>query len=151
VREYFDKSLGRILLYRFERQQWLEVRGKMLADSETNGHAATVIDSDGDVDVDVDDENNGNGAGDSQTVSDSKRALAGKTPSQIYGAEHLCRLFVSMPELIAQTNMDAQSVTRLREELVKMTSWLGKNAAKFFAKAYVDPGTEYVEKSKGTG
>jgi len=119
----------------------------MLADPEVNGHGPAV-DSEGDIDVDA--EPNGDSTADSQTVSNSKRALAGKTPSQIYGAEHLCRLFVSMPELIAQTNMDAQSVARLREELVKMTAWLGKNAAKFFAKAYVDPGVEYVEKSKGT-
>lgn len=84
-------------------------------------------------------------------ADEEARALAGKAPSEVYGAEHLCRLFVSMPELVAQTNMDAQSVARLREELGKLTSWLGKNAAKFFVKAYVDPGHEYIEKSKGTG
>lgn len=47
--------------------------------------------------------------------------------------------------------MDAQSVGRLREELAKMTQWLAKNASTYFAKVYMDPGVEYVERAKGTG
>lgn len=121
VREYFDKSLGRILLYRFERQQWLEVHERMAKEDVAMAPA------------------------------DGEEDLAGKTPSEVYGAEHLCRLFVSMPELIAQTNMDPQSVGRLREELAKMTQWLGKSAPKYFTKSYEDPGSEYMEKAKGTG
>jgi mortality factor 4-like protein 1 len=96
------------LLYRFERQQWLEASGKMAADPE-----AVAKDDD---------------------VDEGDKQLAGKAPSQVYGAEHLCRLFVSMPELIAQTNMDAQSVARLREELVKMGAWLSRNAGEWFVK-----------------
>ena len=54
VREYFEKCLGRILLYRFEREQFFEVR--QLWESGTG-------------------EWEGKGVGD------------------VYGAEHLCRLF----------------------------------------------------------
>lgn len=127
VREYFDKCLGRILLYRFERQQWLEMHEKLSKEPATDADMA-------EEGTDDDDE-------------DAK--LAGKTPSDVYGAEHLCRLFVSMPELIAQTNMDAQSVSRLREELAKMTQWLAKNSGQYFTKVYMDPGAEYVEFAKG--
>lgn len=54
VKEYFDKCLGRILLYRFEREQYFEIR--QLWEAATG-------------------EWEGKGAGD------------------VYGAEHLCRLF----------------------------------------------------------
>ena len=54
LKEYFDQTLGRILLYRFEREQYFQVRKKM---------------EKGDV------------------------KFVDKTASDIYGAEHLCRLF----------------------------------------------------------
>ena len=54
LKEYFEKCVGRILLYRFERQQYLEVYNAVQA-----------------------------GAGEYE----------GKTMGDIYGAEHLCRLF----------------------------------------------------------
>ena len=54
VKEYFNKSLGRLLLYRFERPQWQDMYSQM---------------------------NKGHGA------------LAGKQVADVYGVEHLCRLF----------------------------------------------------------
>ncbi|CAG8954056.1 hypothetical protein HYFRA_00009157 [Hymenoscyphus fraxineus] len=109
LKEYFEKSLGRLLLYKFERHQYVEIRSAW--------------------------EN-----------KDSE--LYGKGPAETYGAEHLCRLIVTLPELIAQTNMDVQSVNRLREELTKLTMWLGRNAEKYFCKEYETPSGEYVEKAK---
>jgi hypothetical protein len=55
VREYFDKCIGRILLYRFEREQFFEIR--------------------------------------SLTWEGSQKQWEGKGPADVYGAEHLCRLF----------------------------------------------------------
>lgn len=54
-----------------------------------------------------------------------------------------------MPELIAQTNMDQQSVNRLREELSKMTTWLGKNSQRFFLGQYENASQEYIDKARG--
>ncbi len=54
-----------------------------------------------------------------------------------------------MPELIAQTNMDHQSVNRLREELSKLTTWLGKNSSRFFTSEYENASQEYIEKARG--
>ncbi|KAL4979153.1 chromatin modification-related protein eaf3 [Aspergillus desertorum] len=107
IRDYFDKSLDKILLYRFEREQYRALRKRW--ESET----------------------------------------AGKGPLDIYGAEHLTRLFATMPELIAQTNMDLQSTNRLREELSKFTIWLSKNSNNYFATRYVTASNEYIEKSRG--
>ena len=56
---------------------------------------------------------------------------------------------VTLPELIAQTNMDHQSVNRLREELSKLTNWLGKNVTQYFVSEYETPGQDYVEKARG--
>lgn len=110
LKEYFEKCVGRILLYRFERQQYLEVYNAVQA-----------------------------GTGEYE----------GKGMGDIYGAEHLCRLFVSLPELIAQTNMDQQSVNRLREELHKLTQWLGKNSTRFFKAPYENASQDYIEKVRG--
>ncbi|KAF2624203.1 NuA4 histone acetyltransferase complex, Eaf3/MRG15 subunit [Macroventuria anomochaeta] len=113
LKEYFNKSLGRLLLYRFEREQFYDISTQL-----------------------------------EQPTND----LAGKSMSEIYGGEHLLRLFVSMPELIAQTNMDIQAVNRLREELSGMTTWLSKEPQvnAFFSSVYESPGQAYIDKVKSS-
>ncbi|PNH64120.1 hypothetical protein VD0002_g4441 [Verticillium dahliae] len=108
LKEYFEKSLSRILLYRFERPQYHEIRKEWEKTGE-NGP---------------------------------------KSVCDTYGAEHLCRLIVSLPELVAQTTMDQQSVSRLREEISKFTVWLGKNATKYFVSEYETPAQEYIDRAR---
>lgn len=55
---------------------------------------------------------------------------------------------VSLPELLAQTNMDQQSCNRLCEELAKLTIWLGRNAFTYFRSEYETPGPSYIEKAR---
>ncbi|KFY11276.1 hypothetical protein V492_04545 [Pseudogymnoascus sp. VKM F-4246] len=112
LREYFDKCLGRILLYRFERAQYLEMI--QLWEAPTGD-------------------------------------MSGKNANQTYGAEHLCRLLVSLPELIAQTNMDQQSVSHLREEIIKLTNWMCKksNLEKYFVAEYETPNQSYIDMARG--
>ncbi|KAL2059372.1 hypothetical protein ABVK25_000665 [Lepraria finkii] len=109
-KDYFEKCIGRILLYRFERQQYAEVR---------------------------------------KLWEEGRGEWEGKNAGDVYGAEHLCRLFVSLPELIAQTNMDSQSVSKLHEEIQKLTSWLGKNSNRFFTAEYETASNDYVEMVRG--
>ena len=54
-----------------------------------------------------------------------------------------------LPELVAQTNMDQQSVNRLREELNKLTNWIAvpKNFERLFAKEYETPHQSYIERA----
>lgn len=130
LKEYFNKSLGRLLLYRFEREQFYDIYTRLEKPTDD---------------------------------------LAGKNLADIYGGEHLLRLFgksgesyteqthadlltVTMPELIAQTNMDHQAVSRLREELGQMTAWLAKDAQvnAFFASVYESPGQAYIDKVKSS-
>ena len=58
------------------------------------------------------------------------------------------RPIVSMPDLIAHTNMDSQSVSRLREELAKMTQWLSKRIDKYLSADYEHVGQEYQDLAK---
>ncbi|KAL9027850.1 MAG: hypothetical protein Q9196_003682 [Gyalolechia fulgens] len=110
MKEYFDIALGRMLLYRFERQQYLDVRKKWA-------------------------EGTGEWKG---------KGCVGDT----YGAEHLCRMIVSLPEIVAQTNMDAQSVNRLREEMVKFVNWLSRNTKTYFTAVYERANQDYIDKTR---
>ncbi|KAL9601955.1 MAG: hypothetical protein Q9219_002179 [cf. Caloplaca sp. 3 TL-2023] len=107
MKEYFDLALGRMLLYRFERQQYLDVRKKWGGEEPWKGISSV-----------------------------------GNT----YGAEHLCRMIVSLPEIVAQTNMDVQAVNRLREEMTKFLQWLGRNTRTYFTADYQPASQEYIEK-----
>ncbi|KAI4201512.1 MAG: hypothetical protein LQ346_002148 [Caloplaca aetnensis] len=112
MKEYFDVALGRMLLYRFERQQYLDVR---------------------------------------KAWGEQKGEWKDKTgPGDTYGAEHLCRMIVNMPEIIAQTNMDGQSVNRLREEMTKFLHWLNKNTKTYFLAKYETADQDYIEKSRAS-
>lgn len=55
---------------------------------------------------------------------------------------------VSLPELVAQTNMDQQSVNRLREELIKFTGWFSRHTTKYFVSEYETPSQEYVDQAR---
>ncbi|RDA84016.1 hypothetical protein CP532_2927 [Ophiocordyceps camponoti-leonardi (nom. inval.)] len=110
LREYFDKALSRILLYRFERHQYMNIRTLW----------------------------------DNNTEETSKF----KSVSDVYGAEHLARLIVSLPELLAQTNMDQQSVSRLREEMGKFNVWLSRNCETYLLSEYETPSQEYIDKAR---
>lgn len=45
--------------------------------------------------------------------------------------------------------MDQQSTNRLRDELSKITAWLGKHAGRFFTADYENASQEYIEKARG--
>ena len=100
---YFDRCLGNILLYRFERQQYLEI----------------------------------------------KKANPTKSMSELYGAEHLLRLFVSLPGLIAQTNMDQQSIGYLKDSLEEFLTFMVKHEDDLFLKEYQHTSTRYEALAKG--
>ncbi|GAC95809.1 chromo domain-containing protein required for cell polarity [Pseudozyma hubeiensis SY62] len=93
---YFDRSLGQNLLYRFERAQYVEYRKK-------NGPKM------GDGDVGNARSGNGSMGGDME-------------PSDVYGAEHLLRLFVNLPMIIVHTSMDGDSISLLKEHLAEFLS-----------------------------
>ncbi|CDR36880.1 CYFA0S01e05270g1_1 [Cyberlindnera fabianii] len=102
---YFNRCLGNILLYRFERKQFLDL--------------------------------------------DNNYKLKDRQLSQIYGAEHLLRLLVSLPALVAQTTMEQQSIGVLKDHLEQFLQFLNDNKKELFVKHYesVSPAYESLAKA----
>ncbi|KAJ8546029.1 hypothetical protein K7X08_018612 [Anisodus acutangulus] len=68
------------------------------------------------------------------------------SPSSVYGAEHLLRLFVKLPELIAYVKIEEETLIRLQQKLLDFFKFLQKNQGTFFLSAYDGPKT-----SEGSG
>ncbi|XP_038897435.1 protein MRG1-like isoform X3 [Benincasa hispida] len=61
------------------------------------------------------------------------------SPSSIYGAEHLLRLFVRLPELLSQANIEEETLMELQQKLVDLLKFLRKNQNAFFLSSYHVP------------
>ncbi|KAJ6399986.1 hypothetical protein OIU84_015611 [Salix udensis] len=61
------------------------------------------------------------------------------SPSTVYGAEHLLRLFVKLPELLAHANIEEETLTELHQKLVHFLRFLQKNQSAFFLSTYHVP------------
>jgi len=98
IKQYFDKALGNILLYHFERQQYVQI------------------------------------------IKD----YPNKEMSSIYGAEHLLRLFVQFPQLLAYTNMDQDSMTLLKDQFTEFLEYMADNKKKIFQIEYENASPTYI-------
>ncbi|KAK6923090.1 MRG domain [Dillenia turbinata] len=58
------------------------------------------------------------------------------SPSAIYGAEHLLRLFVKLPELLAYVNIEEDTLVHLQQKLLDFLKYLHKNQNAFFLSDY---------------
>ncbi|OQU84822.1 hypothetical protein SORBI_3004G129300 [Sorghum bicolor] len=60
------------------------------------------------------------------------------SPSTVYGAEHLLRLFVKLPELLAFVNMEEDALNKLQMKLLDILKFIQKNQSTFFTTVYDD-------------
>ncbi|KAI8821401.1 MRG-domain-containing protein [Fimicolochytrium jonesii] len=102
IRIYFDRSLGNLLLYRFERQQYVDLK---------KGHPD-------------------------------------KPMSDLYGAEHLLRLFVQFPALIAHSNMETDAIAVLKDHLTHILEFLEAHQQELFLKEYDNASPAYLAQMK---
>jgi len=58
-------------------------------------------------------------------------------PSDVYGAEHLLRLFIKLPELLPYKSMEEATVRGLEKRIAEVTTWLQRNEATLFVLEYV--------------
>lgn len=68
----------------------------------------------------------------------------GLSPVDIYGAEHLLRLFVKLPELLAKCNMQREHMTVLVAKLTELLKFMQGQKAKYFVADYQLPDEAYL-------
>ncbi|KAK6938631.1 MRG domain [Dillenia turbinata] len=61
------------------------------------------------------------------------------SPSTIYGAEHLLRLFVKLPELLFHANIEEETLSELQQKLHDFLKFLQKHQRTFFLSTYFLP------------
>lgn len=84
-----------------------------------------------------------------QQLLDVQRRFGDKHPlSRVYGAEHLLRLYVKLPNLLEQTDMPQDAAAELAATLSDFMRFMHKNAGKFLLKEYDNPPAEYINMSK---
>lgn len=66
---------------------------------------------------------------------------------EVYGAEHLLRLFVQLPMLIAHTNMDVDATNVLKDHLVMILDYMAKNQGEFFLSEYEIAQPSYISRA----
>ncbi|KAI3628754.1 EAF3 [Malassezia furfur] len=135
---YFDKSMPQNLLYRFERPQYVEMRklhGPKMGDGDVGSSGTSRSDT------------KGRGARKSSAAPAAEDTVQPASlemeASEIYGAEHLLRLFVNLPGIVAHTSMDAESVALLREHLTAFLAFLAREQKRLFVDAYETPSLAY--------
>ena len=76
---------------------------------------------------------------------DLKESHRGQPYIELYGAEHLLRLFVKMPELLAHCKMQNEHLTVLLAKLLELLKFVQANKAQYFAEGYYTPSEEYLQ------
>ncbi|ODN97265.1 mortality factor 4-like protein 1 [Cryptococcus wingfieldii CBS 7118] len=79
---------------------------------------------------------------------EQKRQNPEKPMSEIYGAEHLLRLFVNFGPFIAYTNIDTESLNILRDYINDIMDWMIKDQKRLFMKEYEETTTHYQNLSR---
>ncbi|KAJ7730901.1 MRG-domain-containing protein [Mycena maculata] len=59
-----------------------------------------------------------------------------KEMSEIYGAEHLLRMLVTLPTMIAQSSLDPESTDIVRDYVNELLAWLLQEQSRFFQAEY---------------
>eukprot|EP01135_Chromosphaera_perkinsii_P007721 Nk52_evm10s967 gene=Nk52_evmTU10s967 len=110
VKTYFDFTLGHLLLYRFERQQYADVV---------------------------------------EAKKSNMKTQVAYTPSlcDVYGAEHLLRLFVKLPGMLIEANIPEDHMCHLTTHISEIIAFVNKHREKYFIPEYEAASPEYVRLS----
>lgn len=67
-----------------------------------------------------------------------------RTPSSVYGAEHLLRLFVKLPYMLQQANVDPKMMKMIGERVNELARYIQKNGRDFILADYVPATPQYI-------
>ncbi|KAH0940520.1 hypothetical protein HID58_000157 [Brassica napus] len=73
------------------------------------------------------------------------------SPSTVYGAEHLLRLFVKFPELFSYVNMEEETWSRMHQTLLDFLKFIQKNQSTFLLSPSAYESDKVVSDGKGKG
>jgi len=76
---------------------------------------------------------------------DARQLHKAEPLTNLYGAEHLLRLFVKLPELLSRARMQPEHLTVLLAKLAELLKFMQTSKSKYFATDYQHPGKEYLE------
>ncbi|KAJ3576986.1 hypothetical protein NP233_g20 [Leucocoprinus birnbaumii] len=71
-----------------------------------------------------------------------------KDMSQIYGAEHLLRMIVSLPQMIAFSTLDAESIFLIRDYVNELLKWMELERERLFLAEYPAANLNYQNVSR---
>ncbi|KAI0740407.1 MRG-domain-containing protein [Earliella scabrosa] len=71
-----------------------------------------------------------------------------KEMSAIYGAEHFLRMLVSLPQMVASSSMDGESVGLLRDYVNELLQWMVKERHRIFVPEYESASIAYQNISR---
>ncbi|KAI0349842.1 MRG-domain-containing protein [Trametes cingulata] len=71
-----------------------------------------------------------------------------KEMSAIYGAEHFLRMLVSLPQMVASSSMDGESVALLRDYVNELLQWMVKEKDRIFVPEYESASIAYQNISR---
>ncbi|KAI0653133.1 MRG-domain-containing protein [Cubamyces menziesii] len=71
-----------------------------------------------------------------------------KEMSQIYGAEHFLRMLVSLPQMVASSSMDGESVALLRDYVNELLQWMVQEKNRIFVAEYDSASIAYQNISR---
>lgn len=136
---YFTKTLGTYLLYRFERPQYADLLSKYPRSRFSNDFVYSFESSESSK---ISKSTYSPGSGqknefDSNHSSDLELL-------DIYGAEHLIRLFVHLPQLLSRSDLDLEGVRRIQKPLSELLNYLAFHQKDLFCDHYENAAPSYV-------
>ncbi|KIY45312.1 MRG-domain-containing protein [Fistulina hepatica ATCC 64428] len=63
--------------------------------------------------------------------------------SAVYGAEHLLRMIISLPQMVSQSSLDAESVAIVRDYVNEFLLWIERESSRVFQAEYEHASIQY--------
>ncbi|KAA0154003.1 hypothetical protein FNF29_02627 [Cafeteria roenbergensis] len=81
-----------------------------------------------------------------QQYLDSRPGSDERVLCQVYGAEHMLRLFVKLPLLLSHANLSPTDAAALASRLQRVVDWLDANRERYFTSDYVRASAPYMDR-----